>query len=210
MKDLKSATPKISGDVIPPEQLVALLAYLHIIAEIVSVEYSKSVLEEEKEYIIPCVLENTSAKELDLFHKESYRSCLVEPLLMYFSSGFTPMGLFSASTACLVSNMSYTFIREGVKKKHGALFVRIQFNSCNICSSIKLFEIVVSCDPTFQDSINCECTALKQETEDTLKKATSRMNYNSYMDYQFASDCVHMKEGIISGLLMERTLSPKS
>ncbi len=40
MKDLKSATSKISGDVIPPEQLVALLAYLHIIAEIVSVEYS--------------------------------------------------------------------------------------------------------------------------------------------------------------------------
>ncbi len=99
MKDLKSTTSKISGDVIPPEQLVALLAYLHIIAEIVSVEYCKSVLEEEKEYIIPCVLENTSAKELDLFHKESFRSCLVEPLLMYLSSGFTPMAHFSASTA---------------------------------------------------------------------------------------------------------------
>ncbi len=36
------------------------------------------------------------------------------------------------------------------------------------------------------------------------------MSYNSYMVYQFAFDCVHMKEGIISVSLMERTLSPKS
>ncbi len=189
MKDLKSATSKISGGVIPPEQLVALLAHLHIIAEIVSVEYSKSVLEKEKEYIIPCVLENTSAKELDLFHKESCSSCLVEPLLMYFSSGFTPMGLFSASMAGLVSNKSFTFIREGVKKNmvtflYGSNLIRVTF-----VSRSKYFEMVVSCDPTFQDSIHHECTALKQEIEDTLKKASSRMNYNSSMDYQFAFDC---------------------
>ena len=96
MKDLKAATTDISGDLIPPEQLVALLAYLHLIAEIVSVESSDthSVSEEEKEYIMPCVLENTSAQELDQFHKESVWSCFVEPLLMYFSSGFTPIGPF--------------------------------------------------------------------------------------------------------------------
>ncbi len=51
---------------------------------------------------------------------------------MYFSSGFTPMGLFSASTACLVSNMSYTFIREGVKKNmvhflYGSNLIRVTF-----------------------------------------------------------------------------------
>ncbi len=189
MKDLKTATADISGDVIPPEQLVALLAYLHL-TEIASVETSatNSVLEEEKEYIMPCVLENTSAKELDLFHKESC-SCFVEPLLVYFSSGFTPMGLFPASMACLVSNKSFTFIGEGVKKNmvnflYGSNLIRVTF-----ISQSKLFEVVVSCDPTFQDSIHHECTALKQEIEDTLKKATSRMNYSSYMDYQFAFDC---------------------
>ncbi len=40
MTDLKTATADISGDLIPPEQLVALLAYLHLIAEIVSVASS--------------------------------------------------------------------------------------------------------------------------------------------------------------------------
>ncbi len=191
MTDLITATADISGDLISPEQLVALLAYLHIVAEIVSVKSSdtNSVLEEEKEYIMPCVLENTSAKELDLFHKESCRSCLVEPLLMDFSSGFTPMGLFSASMACFISNKSFTFIREGVKKNmvhflYGQKKIRVTF-----ISRCKYFEVVVSCDPTFQDSIHHECTALKQEIEATLKKASSRMNYNSSMDYQFAFDC---------------------
>ncbi len=205
MTDLKTATAEISGDVIPPEQLVALLAYLHIIAEIVSVESSdtNSVLKEEKVYIMPCMLENTSAKELDLFHKESYSLCLVEPLLIYFSSGFTPMGLFPAAMACLISNKVFFLIREGVKKNmvqflYGSNSIRVTF-----ISRLKYFEVVVSCDPTFQDSIHHECTALKQEIEVTLKKASSRMNYNSSMDYQFAFDCRLHEGGSHLGIVHE-------
>ncbi len=137
MKDLKAATADILGDLIPPHQLVSLLDHLHIVAEIVPVESSdtNSVLEEEKEekeYIMPCVLENTSAKELDLFHKESYRSCFMEPLLIYFRCGFTPMGLFPAAMACFISNKSFLFIREGVKKNmvhflYGIKGVRVTF-----------------------------------------------------------------------------------
>ncbi len=55
---------------------------------------TNSVLEEEKEYIMRCILENTSAKELDRFHEESCRSCLVEPLLMYFSVCLLPWDSF--------------------------------------------------------------------------------------------------------------------
>ncbi len=205
MKDLKLATTVISRDLISPEQLVALLAYLHIIAEIVSVDSSdtNSVLEEEKEYIMPCMLENTSAKELDLFHKEFCNSSFVEPLLVYFSSGFTPIGLFPAAIAYLISNKSFTFIREGVKKN----MVHFMYGSYRICvtfiSRLKYFEVVVSCDPTFQDSIHHECTALKQEIEDTLKKASSRMNYNSSMDYQFAFDCRSHEGGNHLGIVHE-------
>ncbi len=191
MKDLKAATADILRDLIPPHQLVALLDHLHIVAEIVPVESSdtNSVLEEKKEYIMPCVLENTSAKELDLFHKESYRSCFMEPLLVYFHCGFTPMGLFPAVMACFISNKSFLFIREGVKKNmvhflYGIKGVRVTF-----ISRCKYFEVVVSCDPKFQDSIHHECTALMQEIKDALQKASSRMNYSCCMDYQFAFDC---------------------
>ncbi len=212
MTHLKIATADISsGDLIPPEQLVALLAYLHLIAEIVSVKSSdtNSVLEEEKEYIMPCVLKNTSAKELDLFHKESCRSCIVDPLLLYFSSGFTPIGLFPAAMACLVSNKSFIFITEGVKKNmvhflYGTKKVRVTF-----ISRCKYFEVVVSCDPTFQDSIHHECTSLKQEIEDTLKKASSRMNYNSSMDFQFAFDCRSHDGGNHVGVIDGANTVPK-
>ncbi len=97
MKDLKAATALIPSH----HQLVALLGHLHMVAEIVPAESSDTdpVLEEEKEYIMPCVLQNTSDQELDLFHKKSCRSCFVEPLLIYFSCGFTPMGLFPAAMA---------------------------------------------------------------------------------------------------------------
>ncbi len=191
MKDLKEATADILGDLIPPHQLVALLDHLHIVAAVMPIESSNTdpILEEKKEYIMPCVLENTSAKELDLFHKESYRSCFMEPLLIYFSCGFTPMGLFPAAMACFISNKSFIFIREGVKKNmvqflYGTRKVRVTF-----ISRCKYFEVVVSCDPTFQDSIHHECASLKQEIEDTIKEASSRMNYNIDMDYQFGFDC---------------------
>ncbi len=189
MKDLKEATADILGDLIPPHQLVALLDHLHIVAEIVSAESSDTYSEEEKEYIMPCVLENTSANELDLFHKESFSSCFMEPLLIYFSCGFTPIGLFPAAMACFIYNKSFIFIREGVKKNmvqflYGTRKVRVTF-----ISRCKYFEVVVSCDPTFQDSIHHECASLKQEIEDTIKEASSRMNYNIDMDYQFGFDC---------------------
>ncbi len=144
MKDLKAATADILGDLILPHQLVALFDHLHIVAEIVPVESSdtNSVLEEKKEYNMPCALENTSAKELDLFHKESFSSCFMEPLLIYFSCGFTPMGLFPAAMACFIYNKSFIYIREGVKKNmvqflFGAKKVRVTFTSQS-----KYFEVV--------------------------------------------------------------------
>ncbi len=185
LKDLKAVTA-----LIPPHQLVALLNHLHIVAEIVPAE-SSDTDPEEKEYIMPCVLENTGDQELDLFHKESCRSCFVEPLLIYFRCGFTPMGLFPAAMACFISNKSFIFIREGVKKNmvqflYGTKKVRVTF-----ISRCKYFEVVVSCQPTFQDSIHDECRALKKEIEDTLKKASSRtLNYDIDWDYQFAFDCL--------------------
>ncbi len=115
---------------------------------------------------------------------------------MFFSSG-----LFSASIACFISNKSISFIREGVKKNmvhflYGSNLIRVTF-----ISQCKYFEVIVSCDPTFQDSIHHECTALKQEIGDILKKASSRMNYNSSMDYQFAFDCRSHEGGTHLGVI---------
>ncbi len=186
MNDLKAAIT-----LIPPHQHVALLGHLHIIAEIVLAESFDTVpvLEEKKEYIMPWVLENTSDQELDLFHKESCESCFVEPLLIYFSCGFAPMGLFPAAMACFISNKSFIFIRKGVKKNMVQFLYGTKKVLVTLISRRKYFEVIVPYQPTFQDSIHHECTALKKEIEDTLKKASSRMLNYIDLDYQFAFDC---------------------
>ncbi len=73
-------------------------------------------------------------------------------------------------------------------------------------SKSKYFEVVVSCDPTFQDSIHHECISLKLKIEDTLKEASSRMNYNSSMGTtSLPLTVVHMKEKIILEWWMVQT-----
>ena len=48
MKDLVAATTQVSRDIIPPEQLVALLEFLHMVAPIVPFQDSVSSTEKEK------------------------------------------------------------------------------------------------------------------------------------------------------------------
>ncbi len=54
---------------------------------------------------------------------------------MFFSSGFTPMGLFSASMVCFISSKSFSSIREGVKKNM-VHFLYGQKSLCNIYISM--------------------------------------------------------------------------
>ena len=59
LEDLVAATGHVSGgDFIPPEKLIALLEFLHIIAPFVSVQHSASSTKKKQEmvYIMPCVL----------------------------------------------------------------------------------------------------------------------------------------------------------
>ena len=64
MKDLVAATNDVSGDIIPPEKLVALLEYLHMVAPISPVRDSVSSTVKEKEvvYLMPCVSNSLQRK----------------------------------------------------------------------------------------------------------------------------------------------------
>ncbi len=194
MEDLTSATANISKDVIPPNKLVVLLAYLHIIAQILRNTPDTQPVTEEREYIMPCVLESTSCRELDLFHKEVCQSYPVLPLRVYYTCGFTPMGLFPALIACFISNASFIFIREGVKKN----MVQFLFESAldvTFISRPTYYEVVVSCLPAVRNSLHTKCVALRIAIENTLTEASSRMNYSNYKDYQFGFECSAHEEG---------------
>ena len=105
------------------------------------------------------------------------------------------MGLLSSVIARLIFNKSFLLIREGIKKNmvhflFGSKRIRVTF-----ISRSQYYEVIVACDPTFNISMHQECAALRNEIEDTLKKASFRMNYSSYMDYQFAFECCSHDRG---------------
>ncbi len=212
-KDLLIATCDISADLMSPHRLVALLKYLHIICEILcdgpSSTEPQLVAEEDSEYFMPCVLESTSCKELDLIHKEACRSCFVLPLSVYFTCGFTPIGLFPALIACLFSNKSFTLIREGIKKNMVQFLFEAELDVTFLCRP-KYYEIIASCQPILRDSLHKSCTALKSAIKSTLKLASSRMNYSSYMDYQFGFECTLHEEGGHLGIVDQAKAMPRN
>ena len=187
LKDLIESNAIVTDDMIPHHKLVALLVFLHIIAQIFSSDVSSN--EEEAVYIMPCVLENTSSEELDLYHNEACKAFFAAPLMVRYTCGFTPIGIFPSMIACLVSNKLFFFIKEGVKKN----MVQFHFGSkgslVSFISRPRYFEVVISCMLPFQSFLHKECMALRVEVENTLEEASSRMNYSCYKDYQFSFQC---------------------
>ncbi len=210
IQDITLATAGISEDIVPPLKLVALLEYLHIIAQILRVDTSHIDSGKENDvYIMPCVLESTSHQELDLFHKEACRASLALPLSVYFTCGFTPMGLFPAMIACFISNESFTLIKESIKKN----MVQFLFDASLQVTFIrrpKYFEVAVHCNPSIHDCLHQECTSLKEAIENTLGEASSRMNYSSYMNYQFGFECSSHEGGHHLGVLNRSDSSPRT
>ncbi len=210
MRDIALATAGISEDIVPPLKLVALLEYLHIIAQIVPVDTSHIDSGKENDvYIMPCVLENTSHQELDLFHKEACRASLALPLSVYFTCGFTPMGLFPAMIACFISNKSFTLIKESIKKNMVQFLFDAKLQVTFICRP-KYFEVAVDCNPSIHGCLHQECTSLKEAIENTLGEASSRMNYSSYMNYQFGFECSSHEGGNHLGVLKISDSSPRT
>ena len=188
-----AAMSKVSGDVIPPQKLVALLEFLHIIARIPDSSRDQTVSscckQDDVTYIMPCVLKNASTEEVDSVSQDISRPDSVAPIMVYFTCGFVPIGVFPAMIASLISNKSFELIKKGIKKN----MVRFHFGS-------EYHLIILICRPQYymiqmpelsSDSvpINDECVTIKNNIESTLKKVSSHMNYGSYMDYQFSFKC---------------------
>ena len=191
LKDLIAATACISGDLIQPLKLVALLEFLHIIARIPASEVSSSSseIEDEVVYIMPCVLHNASKDELEVFYNETSHRHSIAPLMVRYKCGFAPIGIFSAMIASLVVNSSFLLVEKGMMKNmiqflYGSLRTIVTF-----ISRPKFYGIVISKLPIVPHEPHKVCTGIRKEMESTFKKVSSRMNYGYFMDYQFAFEC---------------------
>ena len=209
LQDLIKATAKYSGDLIPPLKLVALLEYLHIIAKLDSTKSCTSQSSEQEVYIMPCVLEHASKEQLELFRQDETNPLSAPLLMVYFTCGFVPIGIFPAMIACLVANEKFHLIKKDIKKnfvqfRYGHLKSLVRF-----ISQPQYYEVDISILPEFRMSIHSECTSLRKEIELTLDKACSRMNYGGYKDYQFSFECPLHANGNHLCMINRNELSPK-
>ena len=114
MKDLVAATTQVSRDIIPPEKLVALLEFLHMVAPIVPFQDSVSSTEKEKKkvYLMLCILRTASKEKLDAMLTDESRPECVAPLMIRYKCGFVPLGIFPALIASLIGNKDFVLVEE--------------------------------------------------------------------------------------------------
>ena len=196
LQDIKRAVGKDGTleDYIPLNKLVQLLEYLNIIVPVSqsSSDSSPSIgASPSKEvYFMPCVLQNAPSAELKVSSIHPHQVHLI-PLMIRFTCGFVPTGVFTAMIANLVGQNSESFkmIVKGIKKN------RVQFQYGIACDKVtvifkpKHYEIHISRLATARTPTHEVCTAVRDLIKRTLKNVASRFNYTFSLSYQFAFEC---------------------
>ena len=191
LEDIRGATSNISGDYIPLNQLVKLLEHLNIIAPIVQddshLSQTKAIQNSKVTYFMPCVLQNASCEELDIY--SSRNPYLPASLMIHYKYGFVPLGIFPAIIANLVSHNPLKLIEHDIKKN------RVQFrygrdrDTVTLIYRTKYFEIHIKREHTIVTPTHEVCCAVREIIESTLKAVSSRMNYAFSLHYQLSFEC---------------------
>ena len=191
LKDLAAAMSRISGeDIIPPEKLIALLEFLHIIAPISRVEGSQSsTQEQEAVYLIPCVLCIANKEELDAICNDQSRFRCVAPLMVRYKCGFVPLGIFPALIASLISNKSFSLVERGMMKNKVQFYQQPLKTLVSFLCYPRFYAIVLSDLFVSEHEVHKECVAIRQQVVAALEQVGSHMNYGNFVDYQFAFEC---------------------
>ena len=191
LKDLVAATVHSSRDFIPPEKLIAMLVFLHIIVLIPrdqSLQHLPTA-EMEQVYLMPCVLHTASKEQLDIICNDLSRTEHIAPLMIRYKCGFTPLGIFPALIASLIANKAFKLVGKEMKKN------KVQFRFGRLRSLVsflcypKFYVIIISDPRVTRYEVHEVCVALKKEVQDCLLLVNSRMNYGSFLSYQFAFEC---------------------
>ena len=191
IEDLVATTNHISGDIIPPEKLVALLEFLHMVAPIPPVQDAACSTDEEQEgvYLMPCVLHTACKEKLDAVLTDESRPECVAPLIIQYKCGFVPLGIFPALTASLIGNKAFEIVEEDMMKN----IVKFRFGDLKIPVSFLCypkFYVIVICElPMVEHELHEECVALRKAVAASLEQVNSHMNYGFFLDYQLAFEC---------------------
>ncbi len=210
LQDILSATT-VSKDLIPPQKLVTLLEYLHIIARIIYSSSTPSSVATDDVHIMPCVLRSASRETLDAVSNDKFRPLSIAPLRVRFVCGFVPIGVFPALTASFIGNhKSFELVQTGLMKNKVQFLYGSGYALITLLARPKSYEIVISELPKGDYEAHVLCTELRKEIEATFEKVSSRMNYGNFMDYQFGFACpAHPEEDHVC-IVDRRCSSPQA
>ena len=186
LKDLEDATSH--NDLIPPEKLIALHEFVHIIARIPKVQCVPTE-EQEAVYLMPCVLRIASKEKLDAICNDPSRPLCVAPLMVRYKCGFVPLGIFPALIANLISNESFSLVQKGMMKNK----VQFRFKQWKTLISFlcypRFYAVIISELSISEINVHKQCAAIREQVVAAFEQVSSHMNYGNFVDYQFAYEC---------------------
>jgi len=203
LKDLKDAACNYTGEYILPMKLVALLKYLHIIAYIQPPDSNSPRSDRENgSFIMPCMLQNMDLQDFECCPN---RCDEVRPLMIRYSCGFVPIGVFPALMACLISRNVLKFIQNGVKKNCIQFYYGTDYDKITFLSRPTFYEIHVFRQSKTMAPVHTVCDSIRKEVAECLKDVGAQMNYCCYLNYQWAFECPSCKDLCV---IDEEALSP--
>ena len=177
---------KRSNNSLTLEQLVDLLKYLNIIAEIKPDNHSQENGQSSPKFIMPAVLKFASEDELNL-QPPGVGDLPPCTLIISFKCGFVPFGVFCACVAHLIAcqdSMSpkWNFCKGEATKRNKVKFIVDKAYLVILVSRPQHFEIRVSRyeGTRCSNSLSYICSRVRQMVEKTLQATIFKMQYAPY------------------------------
>ena len=192
LKDIRRVTAGVSGDYIPLEKLVKLLAFLNIL-----VSFVKSVLtslssrtpSSEEMYFMPSVLLNATHEEMASWWDDTHKQISPAPLFITYQCGFVPIGVFPAMIANLTAEKSLQLKVKGIRKNRVEFQFGLDFDTITFISQPTYYAVHISRRKSTKILKHEVCATVRGLVESTLKTVTSRMNYTFTAEYQLSFEC---------------------
>ena len=147
LRDIRRATAGVSGDYIPIEKLVKLLAFLNILVSFVkstSTSLSSRTLSSGEMYFMPSVLLNATHEEMASWWDDSHRQVSPAPLCITYQCGFVPIGVFPAMIANLTAERSLKLRVKGIKKNCVEFQFGCDFDTITLVSQPTYYAVHIS------------------------------------------------------------------
>lgn len=208
LKDVKKAFSCHTDDLIPLESLVDLLRDRNVLAVIPPAEpsiesgdeavKSKKTLTttfQEPTYFMPCILKCARADELIV---TGLSDSDPPPLMLRYSCGYFPVGVFPALITNLVSQQreDWEMISEGLRKNRVQFVVGDSYDTVTLILHPRFLEIAITRKDKFATQPRALCAHVRGVIESTLETVTSHLNYHFQMQYKFGFECpIHSISG---------------